>query len=69
MPEPDAMTWIPGGTFRMGSDLAGYPEEGPPGAAPDDASEGDDSAVRERSRTGGEPPGSDDDKATGNPNT
>jgi formylglycine-generating enzyme required for sulfatase activity len=30
MPDPDAMTRIPGGTFRMGSDLAGYPEEGPP---------------------------------------
>jgi formylglycine-generating enzyme required for sulfatase activity len=24
------MTWIPGGTFTMGSDLAGYPEEHPP---------------------------------------
>jgi len=23
------MEWIPGGTFRMGSDLADYPEEGP----------------------------------------
>jgi formylglycine-generating enzyme len=23
------MSWIPGGTFRMGSDLDGYPEEGP----------------------------------------
>jgi formylglycine-generating enzyme required for sulfatase activity len=23
------MTWIPGGTFRMGSELAQYPEEGP----------------------------------------
>lgn len=30
MPDPDGMTWIPGGTFRMGSDLADYPEEGPP---------------------------------------
>jgi formylglycine-generating enzyme required for sulfatase activity len=30
MPDPDGMTWIPGGTFRMGSELAGYPEEGPP---------------------------------------
>lgn len=30
MPDPDGMTWIPGGTFTMGSDLAGYPEEGPP---------------------------------------
>jgi sulfatase modifying factor 1 len=30
MPGPDAMTWVPGGTFRMGSDLADYPEEGPP---------------------------------------
>ncbi|HEU5008704.1 MAG TPA: formylglycine-generating enzyme family protein [Jatrophihabitantaceae bacterium] len=24
------MAWIPGGTFLMGSDLADYPEEGPP---------------------------------------
>lgn len=24
------MRWIPGGTFLMGSDLEGYPEEGPP---------------------------------------
>lgn len=24
------MAWIPGGTFTMGSDLADYPEEGPP---------------------------------------
>jgi formylglycine-generating enzyme required for sulfatase activity len=24
------MAWIPGGTFRMGSELAEYPEEGPP---------------------------------------
>ena len=31
---------------------SGYPEEGPPGAAPDDASDGDESEVRERSRTG-----------------
>ncbi len=30
MPDTDAMAWIPGGTFAMGSDLAGYPEEGPP---------------------------------------
>lgn len=30
MPDPDGMTWVPGGTFRMGSDLAEYPEEGPP---------------------------------------
>ena len=48
---------------------SGYPEEGPPGSAPDDAGAGDKSAVREKSRTGGEPPGSEDDKATGNPNT
>lgn len=25
----DNMVWIPGGTFTMGSDTAGYPEEGP----------------------------------------
>ena len=24
------MAWVPGGTFLMGSDLAQYPEEGPP---------------------------------------
>jgi sulfatase modifying factor 1 len=30
MPAPDRMTWIPGGTFSMGSDLADYPEECPP---------------------------------------
>jgi formylglycine-generating enzyme required for sulfatase activity len=24
------MVWVPGGTFTMGSDLADYPEEGPP---------------------------------------
>jgi sulfatase modifying factor 1 len=29
MAAPDGMTWIPGGTFTMGSGLAGYPEEGP----------------------------------------
>lgn len=29
MVAPEGMTWIPGGTFRMGSDLDGYPEEGP----------------------------------------
>jgi formylglycine-generating enzyme required for sulfatase activity len=28
-PDP-AMVWVPGGTFTMGSDLADYPEEGPP---------------------------------------
>jgi formylglycine-generating enzyme len=28
-PAPDGMTWIPGGSFTMGSDLADYPEEGP----------------------------------------
>ena len=28
LPEPE-MAWIPGGTFRMGSDWAEYPEEGP----------------------------------------
>jgi formylglycine-generating enzyme len=30
MPDPDGMTWVPGGTFLRGSDLADYPEEGPP---------------------------------------
>ena len=49
---------------------SGYPEEGPPGAAPDDASYGDESAVREKSRPdGGDAPDNDDGKATGNPNT
>lgn len=27
---PRGMVWVPGGTFWMGSDLADYPEEGPP---------------------------------------
>jgi len=27
---PKGMVWVPGGTFRMGSDLPDYPEEGPP---------------------------------------
>jgi hypothetical protein len=50
---------------------SGYPEAGPPGAAPDDAGEGDESAVREKSRPGGgqDAPDNDDGKATGNPNT
>ena len=44
---------------------SGYPEEGPPGSAPDDAGAGEDSAVREKSRPGAaDPP--DDGKATGN---
>jgi len=49
---------------------SGYPEEGPPGAAPDDdPGTGRESAVREKARpdrAGG--PG-DDRKATGNPNS
>jgi hypothetical protein len=47
---------------------AGYPEEGPPEATPDDASEGGESAVREKSRpdTSGAPD-NDDGRATGNP--
>ena len=49
---------------------SGYPEEGPPGAAPDDAGEGDESAVRERSQPGSQDaPDNDDGKATGNPRT
>ena len=50
---------------------SGYPEEGPPGAAPDDASEGGESAVRERTHERAESqdgPDNDDGKATGNPN-
>ena len=49
---------------------SGYPEEGPPGSAPDDTGEGDgESAVRKKSQPeSGEPP-PDDGKATGNPNT
>jgi hypothetical protein len=47
---------------------SGYPEQGPPGAAPDDVGEDDESAVREKSlpRTG-DAPDNDDGKATGNP--
>jgi hypothetical protein len=45
---------------------SGYPEEGPPGADPDD-SKGDESAVREKSRPDADPPDNDDGKATGNP--
>jgi hypothetical protein len=49
---------------------SGYPEEGPPGAAPDDAGEGDESAVREKSQPGaGDAPDNDDGTATGNPNS
>jgi hypothetical protein len=51
---------------------SGYPEEGPPGAQPDDASEGGESAVREKSRPDREAeraPGNDDGKATGNPHS
>ncbi len=50
---------------------SGYPEEGPPGTAPDDAANGDESAVREKSRPGGaqDAPDNDDGTATGNPNT
>jgi hypothetical protein len=52
---------------------SGYPEEGPPGSAPDDASEGGESAVREKARpdAGDQSgaPDNDDGKATGNPNT
>jgi len=52
---------------------SGYPEEGPPGAASDDVSDGDESAVREKSRpdagdTAGAPD-NDDGKATGNRNS
>jgi hypothetical protein len=47
---------------------SGYPEEGPPGATPDDASDGGESAVREKSRPGADrAPDNDDGKATGNP--
>jgi hypothetical protein len=46
---------------------SGYPEEGPPGSAPDDAGGGDESAVREKSQPGAED-APDDGKATGNPN-
>ncbi len=28
-PPKPGMVWVPGGTFAMGSELAGYPEEGP----------------------------------------
>jgi hypothetical protein len=46
---------------------SGYPEEGPPGAAPDDAGDGDESAVREKSQPDADAPRNDDGKATGNP--
>ena len=46
---------------------SGYPEEGPPGAAPDDASEAGESAVREHARPDADAD-NDDGKATGNPN-
>jgi len=51
---------------------SGYPEEGPPGAAPDDAGDEESSSVRERSYAdpdGSEAEPGDDGKATGNPNT
>jgi hypothetical protein len=50
---------------------SGYPEEGPPGAVPDDASDGGESAVREKSRpdAADDAPDNDDGKATGNPRT
>ena len=52
---------------------SGYPEEGPPGAAPDDAQPSGESAVRERcaprQRRADDAPDNDDGKATGNPNT
>ena len=45
---------------------SGYPEEGPPGAAPDDASGGGESAVREKARPDDEDaPDNDDGTATG----
>jgi formylglycine-generating enzyme required for sulfatase activity len=28
--DPEGMAWVPGGTFSMGSDQPGYPEEAPP---------------------------------------
>lgn len=48
---------------------SGYPEEGPPEATPDDASEGGESAVREKARPddADDAPGNDDGTATGNP--
>ena len=51
---------------------SGYPEEGPPGAAPDDAGAGGESAVREHAKPGSDAddaPDTDDGKATGNPKT
>ena len=44
---------------------SGYPEEGPPAATPDDASEGGESAVREKSRPDEQAPENDDGTATG----
>ena len=47
---------------------SGYPEEGPPGAAPYEAGEAGESAVREKSQPGGhDAPDNDDGTATGNP--
>ena len=48
---------------------SGYPEEGPPGSAPDDAGDGDKSAVREKSQPDDaeNAPDNDDGTATGNP--
>ena len=52
---------------------SGYPEEGPPGADPGDASSGGESAVREHSEDKADEQSgaadNDDGKATGNPNT
>jgi len=51
---------------------SGYPEEGPPGSAPDDASTGGESSARESARPDpdetSDGPDNDDGKATGNPN-
>ena len=58
----------PAGETAFDQPDSGYPEDGPPGAAPDDAGKDGESAVREKSRPGsGGPP--DDGKATGNANT
>jgi len=46
---------------------SGYPEEGPPGAAPDDAGDGGESAVREKSQPDSRAARNDDGTATGNP--
>jgi len=47
---------------------SGYPEEGPPAATPDDASEAGESAVREKARPDADDaPENEDGTATGNP--